>query len=156
MSGQGISWADWHESVRIFGPQYRPGFTHVANIPPGMNPVLAIEIAAGAMTRGEDPQRALDQFNINRPNGQNGETMSPSSTEPRPSEAQVASEFASWPMDETKMAFVNEIRTKFSQLQSEIIDAIPNQNGRYASMVKTHLEQACMMAVKGIAKPPTA
>lgn len=66
---------------------------------------------------------------------------------------EIAHEFASWPMDEQQLKHVSVLRGKFDELLSHICAVTPPQNGRYLSIVKTKLEEACMFTIKGIAKP---
>lgn len=66
---------------------------------------------------------------------------------------QIATEFATWPMNETGMRNANDIRSKFDALLESITLVTPPGNARYLALVKTKLEEACMFAVKGIAKP---
>lgn len=72
--------------------------------------------------------------------------------EPAPA-AKLSPEFGSWPMNETQQKLVDKIRADFDRLQQDIAVCIPAANGRYLALVKTNLEQACMFAVKGIARP---
>ncbi len=63
-----------------------------------------------------------------------------------------ADEFSSWQMTEDGIKATQEIREKFDQLLSTITAHTPPTNGRYLALTKTKLEEACMFAVKGIAK----
>lgn len=65
----------------------------------------------------------------------------------------LAVEFGSWPMNAAQGDVVNEIKWKFDDLLSTISNRTAPYNSRYLSIVKTKLEEACMFAVKGIAKP---
>jgi len=65
----------------------------------------------------------------------------------------IAAEFNSWHMQQAQVDRASVIRQGFSNLQSDIESSIAPGNGRYMAMVKTKLEEACMFAVKGIAKP---
>lgn len=65
----------------------------------------------------------------------------------------VAPEYGTWPMSETGVANAEAIRRQFDQLQTNLELLIPAGNARYLALVKTKLEEACMFAVKGIAKP---
>lgn len=67
--------------------------------------------------------------------------------------AKVAPEFGTWPTEGEKLTKVNAVRQKFDTLQADIALLIPEHNNRYMSLVQTKLEEACMFAVKGIAKP---
>lgn len=67
----------------------------------------------------------------------------------------VAPEFGTWPMTQKGVATAENIREQFDKLQTNLELAIPAGNGRYLALVKTKLEEACMFAVKGIAKPTT-
>lgn len=64
-----------------------------------------------------------------------------------------APEFGSWPIDENQIVAVNTTKAKFSELLDTVSGFIPPHNGRYKAMVATKLEEACMIAVKGISKP---
>jgi hypothetical protein len=70
-----------------------------------------------------------------------------------PATKQVASEFSTWPMHPQQVKAAEDIRHQFDQLLTNLELAIPPGNGRYLAIVKTKLEEACMFAVKGIAKP---
>jgi len=72
--------------------------------------------------------------------------------EPVPTK-QIAPEFSSWQMEEVQVSHANRIRGKFDELLESINEVTPPKNGRYLALVKTKLEEACMFAVKGIAKP---
>jgi hypothetical protein len=65
----------------------------------------------------------------------------------------ISDEFASWPANDAQIEAITEVKWAFDALQAKILNRIPPQNGRYAALVKTKLEEACMMAVKGITKP---
>lgn len=65
----------------------------------------------------------------------------------------IAAEFATWPMNDTQVKLATKIREMFSDLQGDIELIIPSGNQRYLALTKTKLEEACMFAVKGIAKP---
>jgi len=66
---------------------------------------------------------------------------------------EVAPEFSSWEMQENQVVYANRIRGKFDDLLDAVAAVTPPKNGRYLALVKTKLEEACMFAVKGIAKP---
>ena len=68
-------------------------------------------------------------------------------------QTKIANEFASWPLDEKGKADVDSVKQKFTDLLTFVQIKIPGANGRYLSMVTTKLEEACMLAVKGISKP---
>jgi len=68
---------------------------------------------------------------------------------------EFAPEFASWPMDDKQVDILNTVRNEFDQLLEKITFRIAPGNGRYLAIVKTKLEEACMFATKGIAKPTT-
>lgn len=65
----------------------------------------------------------------------------------------IADEFSSWPVDEQQLKHINDLRSKFDQLLDHVSSVTKPSNGRYLSIVKTKLEEACMFAVKGISKP---
>ena len=67
----------------------------------------------------------------------------------------VSSEFAAWPIEGNSLENVNKVRVAFDTLLTTITPLIAKGNDRYLSMVKTHLEEACFDAIKGIAKPAT-
>lgn len=68
-------------------------------------------------------------------------------------EKEIAPEFGSWPMNETQALIAEGVRKKFDELLSSVAAALSARNPRYLAVVKTKLEEACMFAVKGIAKP---
>lgn len=72
--------------------------------------------------------------------------------EPMPRK-KIADEFASWPMSDAGVNAAAEIRQKFDELLDTIVMRTPTHNGHYLALVKTKLEEACMFAVKGVAKP---
>ena len=65
----------------------------------------------------------------------------------------IAPEFDTWPMTEGGVEAANKIRGEFDRLLTTIEGQIPTNNGRYLALVKTKLEEACLFAVKGVAKP---
>lgn len=65
----------------------------------------------------------------------------------------VASEFAAWPIEGSALENVNKVRIAFNTLLTTITPLFGKGNDRYLSMTKTHLEEACFDAIKGIAKP---
>lgn len=65
----------------------------------------------------------------------------------------LAPEFGSWPIDNAKVAAVNEVKWAFDKVLETVSSRIPPNNARYLALVKTKLEEACMHAVKGISKP---
>lgn len=64
----------------------------------------------------------------------------------------VAPEFASWPTDGATLEAINEIRSQFNSLLTVITNRVPSGNERYLALTRTKLEEACMFAVKAIAK----
>lgn len=73
---------------------------------------------------------------------------------PSPTEKKkVAPEFGTWPMTAAGVTSAENIRMQFDKLQTDLELVIPAGNARYLARVKTKLEEACMFAVKGIAKP---
>lgn len=70
-----------------------------------------------------------------------------------PTAKPIAPEFGTWPMNETQVTLATAIRTKFDDLLSDVVACTPAGNERYLAIVKTKLEEACMFAVKAIAKP---
>lgn len=65
----------------------------------------------------------------------------------------VAPEFAAWPIEGNALENVNKVRTAFDTLLTTITPLFASGNERYLAMTKTHLEEACFDAIKGIAKP---
>lgn len=61
--------------------------------------------------------------------------------------------FQSWPMSPEQLGNAAQIRDEFRRLLDLCSNLIPNENARYMSIVNTKLEEACMFALKGIAKP---
>lgn len=66
----------------------------------------------------------------------------------------IAPEFGTWPVNEVTIEQINQMKWKFDELQAWITQRTPPHNARYAAVVKTKLEEACMFAVKGFAKLP--
>lgn len=64
----------------------------------------------------------------------------------------ISPEFASWPTEGETLESINHIRAKFDELAASIESRVPADNGRYLALTKTKLEEACMFAVKAIAK----
>ena len=81
------------------------------------------------------------------------DTSNTYSKEEYDTQAELASEFGSWPCDAEKIKALNEVKAAFDQLLKKIEKSIPSYNGRYLAMVRTDLEVACMKAVKGISRP---
>lgn len=65
----------------------------------------------------------------------------------------VAPEFGAWPIEGNTLESVNAVRTDFDNLLTKITPMFAKGNERYLAIVKTKLEEACLFAVKGIAKP---
>ena len=65
---------------------------------------------------------------------------------------QINAEFGSWAITSQQSDIVDQIKWKFDDLLDFISNHTPPENGRYLSIVKTKLEEACMFSVKGIAK----
>jgi hypothetical protein len=65
----------------------------------------------------------------------------------------VAPEFGAWPIEGNTLTNVNNVRIAFNTLLETISPMFVKGNERYLSIVKTKLEEACLMTVKGIAKP---
>lgn len=65
----------------------------------------------------------------------------------------IADEFASWPVTPAQVEAINEVKWGFDELQCKVLNHISPNNARYAALVKTKLEEASMMAIKGITKP---
>lgn len=70
-----------------------------------------------------------------------------------PATKKINPEFGFWNMDEGQRNAVNVIRQGFDSLLDRISPRIPAHNARYLAMVKVRLETACMLAIKGVAKP---
>lgn len=64
----------------------------------------------------------------------------------------IADEFAQHPSSPEKVQSFNEVRQKFDELLGLIESRINPANGRYLSIVKMKLEEACMFTGKGIFK----
>ena len=60
--------------------------------------------------------------------------------------------FKSFAIEPHEVEDVKEIREKFSELAELIAAKTPEHNIRYKALVMTKLEEACMFAVKGIAR----
>lgn len=67
----------------------------------------------------------------------------------------VAPEFGAWPIEGNTLENVNNVRTVFNNLLTQITPMFAKGNERYLSIVKTKLEEACLFTIKGIAKPGT-
>lgn len=78
--------------------------------------------------------------------------MDPSTTQ-KGTGPTVAPEFGAWPIEGNTVENVNNVRTEFDALLTKITPMFVKGNERYLSIVKTRLEEACLFAVKGIAKP---
>ena len=65
----------------------------------------------------------------------------------------IAPEFGTWPVEGTSLENIQTVRHGFDTLLSTISQFVPTQNARYLALVKTKLEEACLFAVKAIAKP---
>lgn len=65
----------------------------------------------------------------------------------------VAPEFGSWPIEGSVLENTNKVRVEFNTLLTNITPMFAKGNERYLNLVKTNLEQACLFAIKGIAKP---
>lgn len=70
----------------------------------------------------------------------------------RTAQKQIAPEFATWPSEGPTRESIDEVRVQFDQLLDAVSLRVPPENGRYLALVKTKLEEACMFAVKAIAK----
>lgn len=68
---------------------------------------------------------------------------------------QIAPEFGTWPTEGKQLDEINVVRQKFDELLGVISNRVPKGNERYLALTKTKLEEACMFAVKAIAKPTT-
>lgn len=68
-------------------------------------------------------------------------------------QAQIKNEFGSWDIDPKQLENIKITKWKFHELLCFIQSVTPPHNGRYGALVATKLEEACMMAVKGISKP---
>jgi hypothetical protein len=62
-------------------------------------------------------------------------------------------EFQSWPLNQHGVEKVAQITAAFDVLLNEVKEAI-GQESRYFSLVKTKLEEGCMIARKGVAIQP--
>ncbi len=67
----------------------------------------------------------------------------------------VSFEFGAWPIEGNVLGNVNDTRVAFNSLLIKITPFFAKGNERYLSIVKTKLEEACMFAIKGVAKPGT-
>ena len=67
--------------------------------------------------------------------------------------SKVAPEFGSWPVENNTAQNIDKVRVGFDNLLATIAPMIPKGNERYLSMVKTKLEEACLLTVKGVSKP---
>lgn len=65
---------------------------------------------------------------------------------------ELAEEFRSFAVDSAQVDAMSEVRGHFDQLLVVISNRISPNNGRYVSLVKTKLEEACFFAIKGISK----
>lgn len=63
-----------------------------------------------------------------------------------------AKEFRSYLCDSKTLSNIETIRARFTDLLETITAAMPpeTQNARYLAIVKTKLEEACMMTIKGL------
>jgi hypothetical protein len=66
----------------------------------------------------------------------------------------IAPEFGSWPLTDREKEIIEHTRWAFDALQEHIAAHTPPSNMRYLAIVRTKLEEACMFAVKGIARKP--
>ena len=60
-------------------------------------------------------------------------------------------EFATFELNEQASLDVEYIRGKFSRLADSLDEALVESNPRYKALMMTHLETACLFAVKAIA-----
>lgn len=66
---------------------------------------------------------------------------------------QIRGEFGSWNVDEKVVEQITITKWKFHELLCYMESVMPPHNRRYKALVATKLEEACMMAVKGLSKP---
>lgn len=71
---------------------------------------------------------------------------------PAPEKTRWADEFSTWPMTTEGVEATAKIRTAFTDLLTIITAHTPKENARYLALTKTKLEEACLFAVKGVAK----
>lgn len=63
--------------------------------------------------------------------------------------------FDSWDVTKEQRQAIDMIRQGFSGLLHICECNVHPDNARYMALVKTHLEYACMFAIKGVSRPPT-
>lgn len=65
---------------------------------------------------------------------------------------ELAEEFRSFAVDSAQVEAQYEVRAQFDKLLELVSNRVSPNSGRYLSLVKTKLEEACFFAVKGISK----
>lgn len=66
---------------------------------------------------------------------------------------QLMPEFDFWPMNEKQQNRATLIRFAINNAAKVITTFIPKHNAEYRKRVMEKLEEACLLAIKGVAKP---